>query len=78
MAKLTIIDLNDALLEARETVNQWQAEFERDFHAPMLKIMVATMWQSMDENTKNWYRANMPEQAREMDELFGAKKKPGG
>jgi hypothetical protein len=78
MSKLTIVDLSDALLEARETVKQWQDEFEREFHAPMLKIMVATMWQSMDEQTKNWYRANLPEQAREMDKLFGGSSKGQG
>jgi hypothetical protein len=67
------MDLDDLMIQANETLTQWQAEADAAFHGPQAKVMIAMMWQNMDARTKDWYRRNMPEQARQMDKLFGNK-----
>jgi hypothetical protein len=71
MPQLNKMDLDDLLIQANETLNKWQAEADAEFHKPQAKVMIAMMWQGMDARTQDWFRRNMPEQARQMDQLFG-------
>lgn len=49
---VTIADVEGATLTGTAQVEEWKTEFEREFYAPMLKMMERMLWARLDARTR--------------------------
>lgn len=70
---MTISDLEDAEMRARERWSEFQREIEARWYAPLRNTMIGAMWRGMDPNTRNQLRTMTPGSAQEMDKRYGGK-----
>ncbi len=66
----TIENADDCLLDARARFEQWQAEFQAEWHRPQVETAAKMLWSSQPEQVRNYIRQSKPDAAKQMDSLF--------
>jgi hypothetical protein len=61
---------DDAFLDARARIEQWQQEFQGAWFAPRIETAAKMLWSKQPEPVKNYIRQSKPEAAAKMDELL--------
>ena len=68
---LTIADVEDARMRAREKVRGFRDDFNARFYRPLRETMLASMWRGMDPAVKAQLHNLTPDAARVMNERYG-------
>jgi len=63
----TIVNAESAFLTAQARQKRWQANFMRQWYAPMNDMLVSAWWASVPEAIKASLREANPEQVREVE-----------
>jgi DNA-binding transcriptional regulator YbjK len=67
---LTMADLEDAQMNARERVRQFKQEYYRDWYRPLRETLLGGMWKGMPPQMRQFYDANHPDAAAAMDKRY--------
>lgn len=68
---LTLADMEDAIMRARERRAEMTQEIEARWYAPLRNTMTGAMWRGMDAGTREQLRVIAPAAAQAMDKRHG-------
>jgi len=71
--QMTSLNADDAFLDAKARVEQWQQEFQSAWFKPQMDTMMKLTWMGQPDEIKNYVRQNKPEAAKKMDDLMAGK-----
>ena len=70
----SILDLDDAMLEAKAELADIFAEAEQEFYGPVLDTEVSEMWQKIPDEMKLLLKQINPKEVKRVDRKFGGGK----
>ena len=71
--QMTSLNADDAFLDAKARLEQWQQEFQSAWFKPQMDTMMKLTWMGQPDEIKNYVRQNAPEGAKKVDNLMAGK-----
>jgi hypothetical protein len=62
---LTVIDLDEAQIEAEAQAQQWEQDFQRAFNAPMLRMQAVMSLLALPDEMRSIVRGPLAEQGQQ-------------
>lgn len=70
---LTIADLEDARMQARERRREWKRERDANFFRPLREAMIGGLWNGTPANVRSNFEQMKPDTAQKLNTRYGRK-----